>query len=127
MSVSILDGGPSIQNLSKGTRAMKQLWTALSLGVAMMTAACTAPSQGNLNAATAACSQGNRAACQQLPMLNAQVQQENSNNQLATGAAAALGGAVVGGAIAAPYGGYGPGYYRGGYYRNGYYYRGYGY
>lgn len=80
-------------------------------------AACTAPTQGALNAATAQCSVGDRNACAQLPMLNAQVQSENQQNQVATGLAAGVGGlvggAVLGGALAGPhyYGGYPYGYY----------------
>ena len=96
----------------------------LMIGGTVLLAACQAPSQSALNATTAACSQGYRDACRDLPALNAQVQQENVNNQLATGAAAVLGGAVIGGALAAPYGnrgyygrpygyGYNRGYYRG--------------
>lgn len=63
-------------------------------------AACTAPSQGLLNQATTACSYGDRLACTQLPALNAQVQAENQQNQVATGAAVGL-GALVGGALIA--------------------------
>lgn len=75
---------------------------------------CTAPSQGALNAATAACSQGDRNACAQLPALNAQVQTENQNNQVATGVAAAAGGLLGGaaiGAAASPHYYYGYPYY----------------
>lgn len=102
---------------------MKATLSALGLGALLLTSACTAPSQGNLNAATAACSAGDRMACRQLPTLNAQVQQENSNNMVATGAAAAVGGAVLGGVVGAAaadncgYYGCGRGYYYGRPYR----------
>ena len=84
----------------------------LGLGVT----ACAAPSQGLLNATTAACSQGDRGACAQLPSINAQVQAENQNNQVMTGVAAGagglVGGAVLGGAFGPHYGyGYPYGYY----------------
>lgn len=75
---------------------MRFVFMALVLGLA----ACTAPSQGLLNQATAACSYGDRLACAQLPVLNAQVQAENQQNQIATGAAVGL-GALVGGALIA--------------------------
>ncbi len=88
----------------------------LALGLA----ACTAPTQSTLNSATAACSYGDRNACAQLPALNAQVQSENQNNQVATGVAAGLGGAVggalIGGAVA-DHNYYGHGYYPYGYRR----------
>jgi len=93
---------------------MKYALLLLAIGVA----ACTAPTQGALNSATAACSVGDRNACAQLPMLNAQVQSENQQNQVATGLAAgvggAVGGALIGGALAGPhyYGGYPYGYHR---------------
>ena len=79
---------------------------AVILLLALFASACavTPASQGALDSATAACSQGDRKACSQLPALNAQVRQENANNAAATGIAAAAGGAVVGGALAAPYG-----------------------
>ncbi|MBV8093950.1 MAG: hypothetical protein JO110_12060 [Acetobacteraceae bacterium] len=76
----------------------------LSVGVV----ACTAPSQGLLNATTQACNQGDRNACTQLPMINAQVQAENQNNQIMTGVAAGAGG-LVGGAVLG--GAFGPHYY----------------
>jgi len=83
--------------------------------LALGAAACTAPTQGALNSATAACSVGDRNACAQLPLLNAQVQSENQQNQVAKGVAAglggAVGGAVIGGALAD----------HGGYYHRGYY------
>ncbi len=69
-------------------------------------------------AATAACSQGDRYACAQLPALNAQVQTENQNNQVATGVAAAAGGLIGGAAIGAAASG--PGYYYGPHYYHGY-------
>jgi hypothetical protein len=95
------------------------------LGSALLLAACVAPSQNALTNASAACSYGDRGACAQVPVLNAQVQQENVNNQVGAAAAAAVGGAVVGGALAAPYG-YNRGYYYGRPYPYGYrgYYRG---
>jgi hypothetical protein len=97
---------------------VKTLLLILGFGTIVMAGACTAPSQGALNAATAACSQGDRSACQQLPALNAEVQQENTNNQVLTGVAAAAGGALVGGVIGASTadpgcGNCGRGYYRG--------------
>lgn len=86
--------------------------------IALCVAACTAPSQSALNSATAACSYGDRNACRQLPVLNAPVQSENQQNQIATGLAAGLGGAVggalIGGAVADH------GYYHRGYYPYGY-------
>lgn len=91
-------------------------------------AACAAPSQGILNQATANCSAGDRFACSQLPGLNAQVQSENQQNQVATGLAAGIGGAVAGGVIGAAVsepGYYGRGYYNRGYYGPGYYGRRY--
>ena len=95
------------------------------VGLALSLTACNAPSQSALTNASAACSYGDRAACAQVPALNAQVQQENVNNQVGAAAAAAVGGAVVGGALAAPYG-YNRGYYYGRPYPYGYrgYYRG---
>lgn len=78
-------------------------------------AACTAPSQGLLNQASLACSYGDRLACAQIPALNAQVQAETQQNQVATGVAVGL-GALVGGVLIAgsgrhyhgrPYYGYG--------------------
>lgn len=83
-------------------------------------AACTAPSQGLLNQATAACSYGDRLACAQLPALNAQVQAENQQNQIATGAAVGI-GALVGGALIAGSGRHhhGPRYYHGSRYYHG--------
>jgi len=95
----------------------------LVLVLPLLAAACVAPTQGPLNQAVQDCTYGNRYACQAVPGLNAQVQQENYNNQVAGGvAAAAVGAAVVGGAIAAESD---RGYYRGGYYGGGYYGRGY--
>ena len=95
----------------------------------LLAAACVAPTQGPLNQAVQDCSYGNASACQAVPALNAQVQQENYNNQVAGGvAAAAVGAAVVGGAVAASqpnYGYYGRGYYGRGYYGGGYYGRPY--
>jgi len=83
--------------------------------LAVCAAACTAPTQGALNSATAACSVGDRNACAQLPLLNAQVQSESQQNQVATGLAAGVGGlvggAVIGGALAGPHYGYPYGYY----------------
>ena len=76
---------------------------------ALVVASCTAPSQGALNNASAACSYGDRYACAQVPALNAQVQQENTNNQVGAAVAGAVGGAVVGGAVGAATA---PGYYR---------------
>lgn len=72
----------------------------LALGLA----ACTAPSQGLLNATTQSCSQGDRSACAQLPMINAQVQAENQNNQVITGVAAGAGGLVGGAALGGAFG-----------------------
>lgn len=80
--------------------------------------ACTAPSQGILNQATANCSAGDRFACSQLPGLNAQVQNENQQNQIATGLAAGIGGAIAGGVIGAAVSE--PGYYGRGHYGRGY-------
>lgn len=88
---------------------MRFITMALVLGIA----ACTAPSQGLLDQAMLACSQGNRLACSQLPALNAQVQAENQQNQIATGAAvgigALLGGALIGSASSGPHYHRGPG------------------
>ncbi len=97
----------------------------LVLVLPLLAAACVAPTQAPLNQAVQACSYGDQYACQAVPALNAQVQQENYNNQVAGGvAAAAVGAAVVGGAVAASesnhgyyygrgyYPGYGRGYYR---------------
>src|SRR4051794_13068174 len=96
----------------------------LVLVLPLLAAACVAPTQAPLNQAVQDCSYGNQYACQAVPGLNAQVQQENYNNQVAGGiAAAAVGAAVVGGAVAASdsnHGYYGRGYYPGygrGYYR----------
>ena len=101
---------------------MKATLSALGLGALLLTSACTAPSQGNLNAATAACSAGDRMACRQLPTLNAQVQQENANNMAAAAVGGAVGGAVLGGVVGAAatdcgYYGCGRGYYYGRPYR----------
>jgi hypothetical protein len=93
---------------------MKYALLLLALGAA----ACTAPTQSALNSATAQCSVGDRNACAQLPLLNAQVQSENQQNQVATGLVAGVGGlvggAVLGGALSGPgyYHGYGYGYHR---------------
>jgi hypothetical protein len=87
--------------------------------LALGAAACTAPTQGALNSATAACSVGDRNACAQLPVLNAQVQSENQQNQVATGVAAGLGGAVGGAVIGGALADHG-GYYHRGYYPNRY-------
>lgn len=89
---------------------MRFIIMAMVLGIA----ACTAPSQGLLDQAVLACSQGNRLACSQLPALNAQVQAENQQNQIATGAAvgigALVGGALIGGASSGPRYRHGPGF-----------------
>lgn len=91
----------------------------LILVLPLLAAGCVAPSQGYLNQAVQGCQYGDPYACQAVPALNAQVQQENYNNQVAGGvAAAAVGAAVVGGAIAASESDRG-------YYRRGYYYRPY--
>ena len=95
----------------------------LSFAALLAIVACTAPSQGILNQATANCSAGDRLACSQLPALNAQVQSENQQNQVATGLAAGLGGAVAGGVVGAAV--VQPGYYGRGYYGRPYYGRGY--
>lgn len=100
---------------------MKYLAMAALLGAA----ACTAPSQNALNQTTNACAYGDRYACAQLPALNAQVQQENQQNAVATGLAAGIGGAVAGGVIGAAVSeprGYGRGYYGRPYYGRGYRY-----
>ena len=87
----------------------------LVLVLPLLAAACVAPTQGSLNQAVQDCNYGNPYACQAVPSLNAQVKQENYNNQVAGGvAAAAVGAAVIGGAIAADSD---RGYYRRGYYR----------
>lgn len=87
----------------------------------LLAAACVAPTQGPLNQAVQDCNYGNPYACQAVPALNAQVQQENVNNQVAGGiAAAAVGAAVIGGIVASDND---RGYYRRGYYDRGY--RGY--
>lgn len=78
----------------------------------LLTAACVAPTQGTLNQAIFDCNNGNPYACEAVPALNAQVQQENVNNQVAGGVAAGLvGAAVIGGALASGPGwrGRGPG------------------
>lgn len=96
---------------------MRHVLVLIGLGLA----ACTAPSQSALNSATAACSYGDRTACAQLPVLNAQVQSENQQNQVATGLAAGLGGAVGGALIGSAVSDHG--YYHHGYYPYGYYHR----
>ena len=96
-----------------------------TLAALLAVTACTAPSQGLLNQVTAACSYGDPYACAQLPAINAQVQQENQQNAVATGLAAGIGGAVAGGVIGAAVsepryygrGSYGRPYYGRGYYR----------
>lgn len=87
----------------------------------LLAAACVAPTQGTFNQAVQDCNYGNPYACQAVPALNAQVQQENVNNQVVGGiAAAAVGAAVIGGIVASD-----RGYSRRGYYDRGYYNRGY--
>jgi hypothetical protein len=71
----------------------------IGLFALMALAGCVAPSQNALTNASAACAQGYRDACDQVPALNAQVQQENTNNQVGAAAAGVVGGAVVGGAL----------------------------
>ena len=86
----------------------------------LLLAACVAPTQGPLNQAIQDCNYGNPYACQAVPSLNAQVQQENVNNQVAGGVAAAVVGAALIGGVVASEGGYHRGYYGRGYYGRGY-------
>ncbi len=100
---------------------MKETFVRIILLLPLLAAACVAPTQGALNSAVQDCNYGNPYACQAVAPLNAQVQQENVNNQVVGGvAAAAVGAAVIGGALASD-----RGYYNRGYYGRGYYGRGY--
>ena len=75
----------------------------------MLVAACVAPHQQALNQAIADCNAGNRYACQSIPALNAQVQAETQQQQIAAGVGAAIVGAALIGAAASGGGGGGPG------------------
>jgi hypothetical protein len=79
----------------------------------LLAAACVAPTQGALNQAVLDCNYGNPYACQALPALNARVQQENYNNQVAAGLGLVVVGATAIG-LAASGGGHHGGWHGGG-------------
>ena len=62
--------------------------------------ACAAPSQPYLDAVEAGCAKGNKAACEQVPQFQAQVNAEHNQQaaQVATGFLAVLGAAAMGAA-----------------------------